>query len=197
MAPVNKINQHPQTEVKNENQIKEKLGDEINDQMASKKKGFSTKFQKIAASITRVTGSATAFIVATIIIIVWAITGPVFHYSDTWQLVINTGTTIVTFLMVFVIQQTHNKDSLALQLKLNELIASNENASNRLIVVEDLTQEELEVLKKFYVKLSLLAKEEQDLRSSHSVEEAGDIHQHKRNSYKKRISGRVNAITDK
>lgn len=171
--------------------VKKKLSDEINDEMLSKKKGFSTKFQQIAAAITRVTGSATAFIVATIIIIIWALTGPVFHYSDTWQLVINTGTTIVTFLMVFVIQQTQNKDSLALQLKLNELIASNENASNRLIVVEDLTQEELEVLKKFYVKLATLAKKEQDLHTSHSIEEAGDIHEHKRNSYKKRIAGRT------
>ena len=124
----------------------------INQEMEKNRKIFSTKFQKIATAITRVTGSATAFIVATVIIIVWAITGPVFHYSDTWQLVINTGTTIITFLMVFIIQQSQNKDSLALQLKLNELIASNENASNRLIVVEDLTQEELEVLKNFYVK---------------------------------------------
>lgn len=197
MSSPKEMNQHPQKEAKKENQLKQELSDEINDQMTSKKKGFSTRFQKIAASITRVTGSATAFIVATFVIIIWALTGPVFHYSDTWQLVINTGTTIVTFLMVFVIQQTQNKDSLALQLKLNELIASNENASNRLIVVEDLTQEELEVLKKFYVKLSALAKEEQDLRTSHSVEEAGDIHQHKRNSYKKRLSGRVTTITDK
>lgn len=193
MASQKDVTRKPQ----NDHELKQELSDEINDQMAKKKKGFSTKFQKIAASITRVTGSATAFIVATVVIIVWAVTGPVFHYSDTWQLVINTGTTIVTFLMVFVIQQTQNKDSLALQLKLNELIASNENASNRLIVVEDLTQEELEVLKKFYVKLSLLAKEEQDLRSSHSVEEAGDIHEHKRNSYKKRLSGRVTTTTSK
>lgn len=193
MASQKELKQHPQKEKK----IQRELDDEINSQMTKKKKIFSTKFQKIAASITRVTGSATAFIVATVVIIVWALTGPIFHYSDTWQLVINTGTTIVTFLMVFVIQQTQNKDSLALQLKLNELIASNEHASNRLIVVEDLTQEELEVLKKFYVKLSALAKEEQDLRASHSVEEAGDIHQHKRESYKKRISGRVTTITEK
>lgn len=148
------------------------------------KKGFSAKFQHVAATITKVTGSASAFIVALIIIVIWGITGPLFHYSDTWQLVINTGTTIVTFLMVFVIQQTQNKDGLALQLKLNELIAANENASNRLIVVEDLTQEELEVLKKFYVRLAALAKEESDLRTSHSVEEAGELHEAKISRYR-------------
>lgn len=134
------------------------------------------KFEKAASSITRVTGSYTAFIVALVIILIWAITGPIFHYSDTWQLVINTGTTIITFLMVFIIQQSQNKDSLAIQLKLNELIAASEGASNRLIVVEDLTQDELEVLKKFYVKLSQLAKTDNDLGASHSVEEATDIH---------------------
>jgi low affinity Fe/Cu permease len=150
----------------------------------SLKKGFSAKFQNIAATITKVTGSASAFIIALIIIIIWGVTGPIFHYSDTWQLVINTGTTIVTFLMVFVIQQTQNKDGLALQLKLNELIAANEKASNRLIVVEDLTQEELEVLKKFYVRLAALSKEESDLRTSHSVEEAGELHEAKISRYR-------------
>ena len=104
---------------------------------------------------------------------------PIFGISDTWQLVINTGTTIVTFLMVFIIQQSQNKDSLAIQLKLNELIAAEERASNRLIVVEDLSQDELEVLKKFYIRLSQLAREGNDLHSSHSVDEADDVHEHK------------------
>src|SRR5206468_7709272 len=98
-----------------------------------------------------------AFILAFLIIIIWAITGPVFKFSDTWQLVINTGTTIITFLMVFVIQQSQNKDTIALQIKLNELIASSKDASNRLIDVEDLTPEELETLKKFYIQLAKLA----------------------------------------
>ncbi|MBD0283985.1 MAG: low affinity iron permease family protein [Flavisolibacter sp.] len=144
-----------------------------------RKKGFSAWFEKTAAKATKVTGSSTAFIIAVLIIIVWAVTGPIFHYSDTWQLVINTGTTIVTFLMVFIIQQTQNKDSLALQLKLNELIACDERASNRLIVVEDLTQEELEMLKNFYVKLAELAKKHNDLHSSHSVDDASHLHEHK------------------
>jgi low affinity Fe/Cu permease len=142
-------------------------------------KSFKVRFEKAAAAITRVAGSSTAFLMAVLVIIVWAATGPIFHYSDTWQLVINTGTTIITFLMVFVIQQSQNKDSLAIQLKLNELISSDERASNRLIVVEDLTQDELETLKKFYIRLSELAKSENDLHSSHSVDEASDIHKHK------------------
>ena len=132
-----------------------------------RKKKFTIRFEKAAAKATKVTGSSTAFIIAVLVIIVWAVTGPIFHFSDTWQLVINTGTTIVTFLMVFIIQQTQNKDSLALQLKLNELIACEERASNRLIVVEDLTQEELEMLKNFYVRLAELAKKQNDLHSSH------------------------------
>lgn len=162
----------------NSNQkIEKNIDQEIDISQAEKsKRGFKAKFEKWATVITKVTGSSTAFLLAVFIIIVWAVTGPVFKYSDTWQLVINTGTTIVTFLMVFIIQQSQNKDSLAIQLKLNELIAANEGASNRLIVVEDLTQEELEVLKKFYVRLSYLAKSENELRASHSVEEAAGIH---------------------
>lgn len=143
------------------------------------KKGFRASFEKAAASITRATGSSAAFLIAVTVIIIWGVTGPIFHYSDTWQLVINTGTTIITFLMVFIIQQSQNKDSLAIQLKLNELIACEERASNRLIDVEDLTQAELEVLKKFYVRLSELAEEENDLFSSHSVDEAAGQHKHK------------------
>lgn len=148
--------------------------------------GFRRWFERAAMRITRVAGSATAFLVALITILAWAVTGPIFHFSNTWQLVINTGTTIVTFLMVFIIQQSQNKDSLAIQLKLNELIAAEERASNRLIVVEDLTQDELEVLKKFYVKLSQLAREGNDLHSSHSVDEAEDVHEFKRHLRQKK-----------
>ncbi len=149
------------------------------DTQIKEKNIFSRRFQKIAYAITRVTGSATAFLVALLVIIAWGISGPLFNFSDTWQLVINTGTTIITFLMVFVIQQSQNKDSLALQLKLNELIASESRASNRLIDIEDLSQEELEVLKKFYIKLSALAEKEKDLFSSHSIDEAEDWHSEK------------------
>ncbi|HEX2608107.1 MAG TPA: low affinity iron permease family protein [Flavisolibacter sp.] len=162
-------------------------GNDANKANSKRGKGFKAWFERMAANITKVTGSSSAFVLALAVILIWAITGPVFHFSDTWQLVINTGTTIITFLMVFIIQQSQNKDSLAIQLKLNELIACDERASNRLIVVEDLTQEELEVLKKFYIKLSTLARDANDLHSSHSVDEADDIHEYKR-SHHKRVS---------
>ena len=133
-------------------------------------------FEKFANAATKFTGSSAAFISATAIVVIWALSGPVFNYSETWQLVINTGTTIITFLMVFVIQQSQNKDTIALQLKLNELIAATQGASNRLIDVEDLTPDELDALKQFYVKLSTLAKKENDLSCTHTIEEAAGIH---------------------
>jgi low affinity Fe/Cu permease len=145
----------------------------------------SSFFDKFSNKVTKITGSSTAFLTAFIIIIVWAITGPIFHFSDTWQLVINTGTTIITFLMVFVIQQSQNKDTIALHLKLNELIAATKTASNRLISVEDLTEAELEVLKKFYTELSCLAKKENDIHKTHSIDEATAIHKLKTSSSKK------------
>jgi len=140
---------------------------------------FIALFDKFSTTVTRVAGSPAAFITAFGIIILWAVTGPIFKFSDTWQLVINTGTTIITFLMVFVIQQTQNKDTMALHLKLNELIACNKEASNRLIDVEDLTEDELHTLKNFYVKLADLAQKEGDLHSTHSVDEAESLHKSK------------------
>jgi low affinity Fe/Cu permease len=143
-------------------------------------KFFKKAFDKFSSAITHITGSPAAFITAISIVVVWGITGPLFKYSDTWQLVINTGTTIITFLMVFVIQQSQNKDTMAIHLKLNELIASSEKASNRLVDIEDLTEDELKVLKKFYVKLSDLAEKENDLHLSHSLDEAESIHEEKK-----------------
>jgi low affinity Fe/Cu permease len=143
------------------------------------KKKLSTFFDRFSSQVTKITGKPIAFILAFLIIIVWAITGPIFQFSDTWQLVINTGTTIITFLMVFVIQQSQNKDTIALQIKLNELIASSKDASNRLIDVEDLTPEELEVLKKFYIQLAKLAAKESDIKATHSIEEAAIKHKRK------------------
>jgi low affinity Fe/Cu permease len=148
-------------------------------------KGLNRLFDKISSVVTRSVGRPAAFIIATLLVIIWAVTGPMFDYSTTWQLVINTGTTIITFLMVFIIQQAQNKDTIAVQLKLNELIACNESASNRLIVVEDLTEEELLVLKKFYIKLSGLAEKENDLFGSHSIDEADVYHSHKKRAPKK------------
>jgi low affinity Fe/Cu permease len=134
------------------------------------------RFEEFSTTVTRWTGSTSAFAFACGTIIVWAALGPLFHFSDTWQLVINTGTTIVTFLIVFLIQRTQNKDSLAIQLKLNELVAAMEGASNRLIDVEDLTEEELEALHKYYSRLVAMAKKDATLTKSHSVEEAQARH---------------------
>lgn len=136
------------------------------------KNALSIFFNRFSNAVTKATGKPAAFIIACIVIIVWAVTGPIFHYSDTWQLVINTGTTIITFLMVFVIQHSQNKDTVALQIKLNELIAANQHASNRLIAVEDLTDEELEIIKKFYHHLSQTAKKERNIFKTHSLDEA-------------------------
>jgi low affinity Fe/Cu permease len=144
--------------------------------MAKKKKNL---FEQFANWATNATGSSSAFIIAISVIIIWAIIGPVFKYSDTWQLVINTGTTIVTFLMVFLIQKTQNKDSKAIHLKLNELLASHQGASNRMVDIEDLTEVELDQLHKFYVQLSDLAEREDDITCTHSIDAAEENHRMK------------------
>jgi low affinity Fe/Cu permease len=122
---------------------------------------------------------------ASAVIVLWLATGPIFHYSNTWQLVINTGTTIVTFLMVFLIQRAQNKESLAVQLKLNELVAAMEGASNRLIDVEDLSEDELKFLHEHYRELVEMAKKDQTLGESHSVDEAHVRHTAKSATRKK------------
>ncbi len=109
----------------------------------------------------------------------WAICGPIFNYSETWQLVINTGTTIITFLMVFLIQKAQNKDSLAIQLKLNELVASNEYSSNSLVDIESMTEDEMMIIQKYYHHLSQLAKKDESIKTSHSIDEARDQHERK------------------
>ncbi len=129
-------------------------------------------FETISHKVTNFTGSTYAFVIAIFIILVWLVSGPIFAYSDTWQLIINTGTTIVTFLMVFLIQRAQNKESKAIHLKLNELVAALKGASNRLIDVEDISEVELEILRRHYQTLYHLAKEKQDISHSHSVEEA-------------------------
>jgi len=135
--------------------------------------------ERSASAVTHWTGSTSAFALACGIIVVWTLTGPLFNFNDTWQLVINTGTTIVTFLMVFLIQRTQNKDSLALHLKLNEIVAALEGASNRLIDVESLTEQELNVLHGHYARLAHMAKQEINLTQSHSIEEAEQRHMRK------------------
>ena len=131
--------------------------------------GLTAFFNRFSSKVTKITGGVYAFIIAILVILVWAITGPIFKFSDTWQLVINTGTTIITFLMVFVIQHSQNKDTIALQLKLDELIAVSK-ASNKLINIESLSDEELESMRMFYSNLSILSKSEKE-NKIHSLEE--------------------------
>ena len=142
--------------------------------------------ERASGAVTRWAGGTNAFACAVGVIVVWAVSGPVFGFSDTWQLVINTGTTIITFLMVFLIQRTQNKDALAIHLKLNELVAAVEGASNRLIEVEALSEHELLTLQKHFAALARLAREEADIAQSHSVEEADRRHSFKAKERRKR-----------
>ena len=121
-------------------------------------------FERYTGKVTKALGSSTTIVFALAIIIGWAATGPIFKFSDTWQLVMNTFTNVVTFLMVFIIQQTQNKDTLAIQLKLNELIAASRNASNRMISIEDLSDDELKSLKDFYLSMSHIAQKDKEIK---------------------------------
>lgn len=147
--------------------------------MAEQHKTNRNLFEQFSNWATTATGSAAAFLIAFGFVFVWAVTGPMFHYSEEWQMVINTGTTIITFLMVFLIQKAQNKDSKAIQIKLNELIAAHEKASNRIVDIEELTEKELDKLHKYYEKLSELAEKDEDLHRSHSIDAAEDNHEHK------------------
>jgi len=133
-----------------------------------------------STAVARWAGGTSAFAAACGIVLIWLATGPIFHYSDTWQLVINTGTTVVTFLMVFLIQRSQNKESLAVQLKLNELVSAVKGASNRLIDVEELGEDELRVLHVHYAKLAGLAESDVPITESHSENRAGLRHDWKK-----------------
>jgi low affinity Fe/Cu permease len=148
--------------------------------MRSRKRSPLARFlEDFSRRVTEWAGSSVAFAIAAMVILAWAVTGPIFHYSDTWQLVINTGTTIVTFLMVFLIQRAQNKDSRAMQLKLNEIVAALEGASNRLINVEDLSEEEIRVLARHYSEIAKICAKRSNLLESHSIEEAHERDQRK------------------
>jgi low affinity Fe/Cu permease len=149
------------------------------------RRGNSPLLERFSHEATRATGTSYAFLIAVAVIVVWAVTGPLFGFSDTWQLVINTGTTIVTFLMVFLIQRAQNKDAVAIHLKLNEIVAAMEGASNRLIDVEDMSEADIEALRNYYRKLIELAKKDENLTKTHSIEEATSRHGRK---YKKKAS---------
>jgi len=145
--------------------------------MARKKNNkLSLLLERFSYKATTATGTSLAFVLAVTVVVVWLISGPFFNFSDTWQLVINTGTTIVTFLMVFLIQRAQNKDALAIHLKLNEIVAAMQGASNRLIDVEDLSEAEIMALRTYYRKLIELSRTDDDLTATHSVEEAASRH---------------------
>lgn len=132
-----------------------------------------TAFDRLASAVTRWAGSPTAFCLALLLILVWGALGPLFRFSEDWQLVVNTGTTIVTFLMVFLIQQSQNKDSVALHLKLNELLASSQQASNRMIGIEELDEQDLRDVAAIYAKLAERAKATGPHKEAHSIDEEG------------------------
>lgn len=129
-------------------------------------------FEKISNAITTYSGSSPVFLVAVGLILVWAFSGPIFRFSNTWLLIVNTGTSIITFLMVFLIQKSQNKESIAVQLKLNELIAASNSASNRLLNIQDLSEEELSTLYEHYRTLVELTQKARSNTKSHSVEDA-------------------------
>lgn len=137
------------------------------------------RIERFALAVSDWAGSTWSFFSALLLVLAWAVTGPLFNFSTTWQLVINTGTTIITFLMVFLIQKSQNKEAMVVQLKLNELIAAMKGASNRLVNIEALSEEDLKTLKDFYCILSEKAANEQDLKKTHSIEEAKDLHEKK------------------
>jgi len=129
-------------------------------------------FEKISNAISVYSGSSPVFFTAVGLILIWGLTGPVFHYSNTWLLIVNTGTSIITFLMVFLIQKSQNKESIAVQLKLNELIAADNKASNRLLNIQDLSEHELNTLYEHYRTLVELTQKARSNTKSHSVEDA-------------------------
>jgi low affinity Fe/Cu permease len=146
---------------------------ETNTTAYAKRSAMLTAFDRFASRVTRWAGSPLAFALALLSIVVWALTGRYFGYSENWQLVVNTATTIITFLMVFLIQQSQNKDSIALHLKLNELLAATKQASNRMIGIEDLDEQDLREVADFYVRLAARAKDGGKGKETHSIDEEG------------------------
>jgi len=143
-----------------------------------KKSSWTTSgfFDNLSAHVTRATGSNAGILVALSLIIIWAALGPFFDFSDTWKWIISIGTSMITFLMVFLLQKSQNKDSLAIQLKLNELVAAHELASNRLINVEGMTEDELKVIQKYYSKLRDFTEKEEKMQQAHSIDESHEQH---------------------
>jgi len=141
-------------------------------------------FERFTSKALKLTGSSRAFISACFLIVIWVVTGPLFHYSEIWRYALHIITTIITFLMVFLIQKNNNKDALAIQIKLNELVAANIDASNRIVSIEDLSEVELERLNKYYTSLAELTKKQDNLKKSLSIEDSTIINDEKESIHK-------------
>ncbi len=139
---------------------------------SSKFNAISRLLERFAVATTTWVGSSWAFMIALVLTVVWLVSGPIFHYTDTWQLVMNTISSIVTFLMVFLLQRSQNKESLAMQLKLDELLAAKRGASNRLISIEDWPEEEVRELHRRFQQLAERVQNGAPAMSCHSIEEA-------------------------
>jgi low affinity Fe/Cu permease len=152
---------------------------------------ISRKIENLTSSMIRVTGSNITIFLAFAIVLVWVAGGLFFHFSEHWKSDLSTVASIITILMVFLIQKSQNKDSLAIQLKLNELVAAHELASNRLVNVEGMTEEELKVIQKYYSKLSEFAKSQDSLTQSHSIDEV-----HHEHAIKKEMEQELKKLSD-
>jgi len=152
---------------------------------------ISRKIENLASSLIKATGSNIALFLAFGIVLIWVAGGLFFHFSENWKSDIGTVSSIITILMVFLIQKSQNKDSLAIQLKLNELVAAHELASNRLVNVEGMTEEELKVIQKYYSKLSDFAKSQESLTQSHAIDEV-----HHEHAIKKEMEQELKKLSD-
>ncbi len=156
------------------------------------KSAFSQSIDQIASNIVNIAGRTSTVLVVFIFVLIWAVAGIFLHFSQRWEMIIGTSSSVVTILMVFLILKSQNKDSLSIQLKLNELVASNEIASNRLVNVEGMSEEELKVIQKYYSRLSDFAKNRDTLQESHSIDEI-----HKDHTIKKEMEDELIVINNK
>lgn len=156
------------------------------------RKNLSRRIENLASSIVRVTGSNLALTISFFLVLLWAVGGFFVHFSQRWESLIGTVSSVITIVMVFLIQKAQNKDSLAIQLKLNELVAAHASASNRLVNVEGMTEDELQVLRKYYTKLSEFAKQQDTLTESHSIDE-----QHKEHDIRQELEKELDNINKK
>ena len=152
-------------------------------------KSHNKRIEDIASTIIEVAGSTTMLVLAFLLVFVWTIFGFFLKFSEKWEMIIGTSSSVITILMVFLIQKSQNKHSLSIQLKLNELVAANAKASNRLVNVEGMTEEELKVIKKYYSKLGDFTQHQGNLQQSHSIDEI-----HREHTIKKEMEEELSKV---